>query len=92
MEDEVIEFINRRFKEDCHWQDGNCYYFAVILKARFPRGKIMYDPILNHFLFKYKNKVYDSLGESQIKGLIPWDKYKDFDKSDYNRVVKYCIK
>ena len=32
---EIIEFINRRFKLDCNWTNGNCYYFALILADRF---------------------------------------------------------
>jgi len=26
------------------------------------------------------------------KLVIAWDKYRDFDYLDYNRVVKYCLK
>ena len=43
--DEVLEFIRRRFLQDCHWRDGNCYYFALILKDRFPESRIVYDAI-----------------------------------------------
>lgn len=94
MQDKVLEFINRRFSStDAHWQDGNCYYFATILKERFPSGKIMYDPIANHFLFRYRGKVYDSKGlDTEARKLYDWNKYREFDYLDYNRVVKYCIK
>lgn len=37
----IEEFINRRFPNDCNWLSGNCYYFAIILKDRFPEGNIL---------------------------------------------------
>jgi len=95
LKDSVLEFIFRRFgSTDAHWQDGNCYYFAVILKERFPKGKIIYDPISNHFLFKYRGHIYDSKGldKEEREILYDWDRYENFDKSAYDRVVKYCIK
>ena len=91
---EVIEFIERRFgNHDQSWQNGNCYYFAVILKTRFPEGKIVYDPVDNHFLFKYKNKLYDSNGidKRSMKKVQDWDTYKEFDALDYYYVIKDCI-
>lgn len=71
--DKVLEFISRRFKPDQSWQNGNCYYFSVILKERFPKGKIMYDPVDNHFLFRYRGKLYDSKGldERLLSDVIP---------------------
>jgi hypothetical protein len=45
---EVIEFINRRWKKDANWLDGNCYYFALILKHRFPEGRIWYEADINY--------------------------------------------
>lgn len=90
----ILDFIERRFSDtDAHWQDGNCYYFALILKDRFPSGKIMYDPIDNHFLFKYRGKIYDSKGlDTEERKLYDWSKYRNFDYLDYDRVVKYCLK
>ena len=35
-EEQILAFIKRRFSQDCNWIDGNCYYFATILKTRFP--------------------------------------------------------
>ena len=43
--DEIEEFINRRFKQDCDWLTGNCYYFAATLKIRFPYLEIVYFPV-----------------------------------------------
>lgn len=41
---------------------GFCYYFAVILKNRFPTGTILYDKEAAHFVFSYENKLYDITG------------------------------
>ena len=57
-----IDFINRRFKEDCNWINGNCYYFALILRDRFPGGIIYYDVINGHFIYQYNGNYYDWTG------------------------------
>ena len=49
MEDKILDFIHRRFPEDCHWTDGNCYWFARILEMQFNLS-IYYDPIPGHFV------------------------------------------
>jgi len=61
--DEVVDFIEKRFSKDSDWLNGNCYYFALILKTRFPKGKIYYDTIEGHFVLRYEGKYYDWLGE-----------------------------
>lgn len=94
MKNKILDFIDRRFGDtDSHWQDGNCYYFALILKDRFPSGKIVYDPVDNHFLFKYLGVLYDSKGidNRSNREVIKWDKYREFDEEDYKNVIKYCI-
>ena len=65
---EVLEFTHRRFPVDCHWLDGNCYFFALILLDRFPIGKILYDVIDGHFVCEIDGKKYESdrLALSQI--------------------------
>ncbi len=50
----IIKFIKRRFPNDSNWLNGNCFYFAVILKNRFPKGVIFYDVVIDHFVFMYK--------------------------------------
>lgn len=66
--DEVEDFIKRHFgfEDKCNWQNGNCYYFARILKDRFPDGEIVYCIIEGHFIFQYKNKYYDSRGLLEV--------------------------
>ena len=71
--------------------EGNCYYFAVILREHFG-GEIYYLPIENHFICKIKENFYDITGK-----VIPeeepvcWTTYKDIDELEYNRVIRDCI-
>lgn len=93
MQDKVIEFIRRRFKDDCKWTDGNCYYFAVILKDRFPEGKIHYDVINGHFIFERQYQYYDWTGIANIPHhwLIRWDEFDKYDSLLKDRIVRDCI-
>ena len=89
---EVLNFIKRRFPIDCDWTTGNCYYFAVILKARFPKGIIYYDPVDGHFLFGYKGEMYDYKGKNHnTRYLVEWDKYDEYDKNQKIRIIRDCI-
>jgi hypothetical protein len=58
---EVLEFIDRRFKKDCDWKTGNCYYFAVILAERFRKYEpvLYYDTVDGHFICRVNNIFYD---------------------------------
>lgn len=81
---EIIECFTR----------GNCYWFAFILKNRFQNGQIYYNT-MNHFVFKYKNKLYDITGECTNKwdneGLYNWDKYKKIENnSKYIKLLEHC--
>lgn len=90
--DNIIEFINRRFKKDCNWLDGNCYYFSIILKDRFPSGKILYDVINGHFIFLYNNQYYDWTGCIQPDGyLVEWDKFDEYDSLQKKIIVRDCL-
>lgn len=89
---EVLEFIKRRFSKDCNWINGNCYYFSIILKERFPNGRIIYDPIIGHFMYLIGNKCYDALGSHKIPDTYyDWNKLKEEDISLYNRIKRDCI-
>lgn len=90
--DDVSAFITRRFSGDCNWLSGNCYYFAVILKTRFPEGIIWYDVFYGHFYFQFGEKFYDWEGEVIPKGkLVEWDAFKEYDSSQRERIVRDCI-
>jgi len=90
--EEVIDFINRRFKKDCDWTCGNCYYFAIILKARFPEGIIYYDVLDGHFVFAYQGELYDYNGIIyKTMYLVEWDKFDDYDSNQKQVIVRDCI-
>lgn len=90
---EVIEFIKRRFKTDCNWLSGNCYYFALILQDRFPGGKILYDVINGHFVYWYNGSYYDWTGKVNPDGvLVDWRNFSMYDESQRNVIVRDCIK
>lgn len=96
--DEILEFIKRRFAtvNNC-WLNGNCYYFAVMLKARFPEGKIFYDVVDSHFVFQYQNYYYDWLGwipyynETNQHHLVSWDDFDEYDSLLKQRIIRDCI-
>ena len=72
--------------------NGNCYYFAIILKDRFPEGKIYFDVIWKHFVFQYDNHYYDWTGTVNPDGyLVEWDKFDEYDYLDKERVIRDCI-
>ena len=89
---EIQEFIQRRFQSDCDWISGNCYYFSLILKDRFPDGIIYYDVIDGHFVFKYHESYYDWSGEIHPEGcLVEWDKFDEYDSSQKQVIIRDCI-
>ncbi len=93
IENEVLEFIHRRFPIDCNWLNGNCFFFAVILKNRFPQGTIYYDVINGHFIFKYEDNYYDWTGIIYSDGyLVEWDNFNDYDSLQKQRIINDCIK
>lgn len=92
----IDEFIQRRFGgKDCDWKAGNCYFFAVILKTRFPDGDIYYDTIDGHFVFKLDGEFYDFEGcinsFHDINAVIKWDDFEDYDSLWKCRIVRDCI-
>lgn len=91
--DNIIEFIKRRFKTDCKWLDGNCYYFALILKDRFPGGEIYYDVIYGHFVYGINGQYFDWSGEVTPKGkLVEWEQMEKYDSLVKQRIFEGCLR
>lgn len=91
----VEEFIHRRFPVDNNWTNGNCYYFAVILKARFPKAIIYYDVLDGHFIVKIGFHFYDWTGkiiEKHKKFYVKWEDMPKYDTGVYARICSGCIK
>ena len=99
MNDQVIEFINRRFSNESNWLSGNCYYFAIILKERFCNhdSELYYDLIEGHFTCKIDGTFYDWQGivnydsEYATKYVKKWSTYHIEDEIHWNRIVKDVI-
>ena len=97
MEQQVIDFIHRRFPDKSDWMTGNCYFFAQILVSRFS-GDIVYDPIEGHFLFYgYDENFYDWSGKrdytkEQISKFVMWPGYTARDPHHHSRIWRDCIK
>ena len=95
--DRVEEFIRRRFEEDYNWTTGRCYFFAIILKDIFPGGKIFYDPVAGHFIYRLSGKFYDWTGcreytKKEIEHFYDWETLANWDILLYKRIERDCIK
>lgn len=91
---EVETFIKKfkfsHIKELEHiFMNGNCYYFAIILKERF-NGEIYYLPIQNHFICKIENEYYDIMGKAKMdEHPYQWSKYPD--PKEKKRIIRDCV-
>ncbi len=91
---QVLEFIKRRFPIDNKWTDGNCYYFAVILKSRFSEGIILYDVIDGHFVTHIDGQNYDWSGIVSDEGkhyYVEWDIFDQYDELQKQSIINQCI-
>lgn len=87
-----IEKFITLFDNDEKYMNGLCYWFAYILKGRFPQGEIWYDQIENHFYYVIEHIAYDVRGIVNLPITAKrWDEYENYDSLDYQRVVKYCV-
>lgn len=92
MNDEVLEFIERRWKgKNSSFLNENCYWFARILKARFFYLKIYYLPVEGHFVAGYNNIYYDANGVVETSNpIISLDEIRRTDYSWYDRLMRDC--
>lgn len=89
---EIEEFIRRRWPQDCNWLNGNCYWFAAILRARFPFLSIYYDAIDGHFVAGALDTYFDWTGKTSIsQGTYLLDEIAKNDKQWYRRLLRDCI-
>jgi hypothetical protein len=78
---------------ECFTQ-GHCYWFAFILSNRFPEGEIYYNT-MNHFIFKYNNRLYDITGDCTDKWdneyLYSWNEYQKLENgSEHLSLLEQC--
>lgn len=96
MNQEVLNFIKKfKFAHKCELEEvfteGNCYYFAIILKERFKNANIQYDPVYGHFVAKINNRLYDITGDvtETYTNVTP---FEDVDESQKKRIIRDCIR
>lgn len=99
----ILDFIakfnsrERLFVLKDTFTNGFCYYFAVILKTRFPEVVIYYDQIDGHFISLYEGKFYDITGHlakydtMNRGGLWRWDRLESEDELLFDRVWNDCV-
>lgn len=69
---------------------GCCYWFACIICNRFENAKMMYDPIINHFVAQIGDRLYDITGDVTDKyRVVEWEHFDD--ELEKQRIVDYCI-
>ena len=99
-EEEIIKFINKFQTAGMtdNFINGFCYWFAVILRNRFPEMRIFYDLIDGHF-FCYDPETkycYDAIGKFKqtypLSRYADWEEYSSIDPIHYNRISELCIK
>ncbi len=89
---EILSFIEKRWKKDANWLDGNCYWFAHILKTRFPFLEIYYLPIVGHFICGDDESFYDWTGVvNPEEEPILFNLIAETDPLWYDRIVRDCI-
>lgn len=96
----VEKFINKfKFLHPIAAEDlflyGDCYYFAIILKERFPDAIIKYLVIDNHFVAEIDGRLYDIRGDItdivDMSQLISWSDMESYDELLYKRIIRDCI-
>jgi len=89
---EILEFIHRRFPTDCNWINGNCFWFASILKARFEYLSIYYLPIIGHFVTGALGTYFDWTGQIfPEEAPLLLDELCKNDEKWYWRLLRDCI-
>ena len=92
MQDEVLEFINRRWQCDAGWLTGNCYWFAAILCKRFPHLEVFYLPVEGHFVAGINGRYYDWGGEYKPEQKpISLFEIQNTDPAWYHRLIRDCV-
>lgn len=93
---EVTNFIHRRFQDNCKWMDGNCYWFAHILCARFSFLSMYYCPVEGHFVAGAFGTYFDWLGEVKedrheiLKHVTLLADIEKIDPPYYARLMRDC--
>ena len=82
--------VRRAFTEGC------CYWFAYILKGRFPESaRIIYLPEASHFVTKIGEKFYDITGNVTKKYARnkkeDWEEFQKYEQKKAEKIGKECL-
>lgn len=91
--DKIIDFIRRRFHDDNHWTDGNCYWAAWILCEQFKSLSMYYCSDIGHFVAGDGNTFYDGHGQfvpEDVHDIIPLSEIKKSDPLWFERLMRDC--
>lgn len=94
-EEEILYFIGHFKKAAEVFTTGCCYWFAYILKGRFPEAEFIYLPVTGHFVSRIGGRLYDATGdvtecyENEMQ--IPWDEMDKFDPNVRKSVERDVI-
>ena len=92
MKNEILDFINRRWRIDANWTNGNCFWFASILNLRFPQTEIYYLPIIGHFIIYDGENYYDWNGiYLPEEKPISWKDLRELDSLWAERLMRDCF-
>lgn len=99
--EELLNFIRRRFPNEELWATSNCYWFAQLLnhwcslKDRYAIRYLVYDVVYEHFYLYYNGWYYDWYGahESVPNGGydVRWSNFEQYDDLQYDRVIEDYI-
>ena len=90
---DIIAVFNHGIS-DCNWMDGNCFYYAYMLKQIFPLGTIVYDVIYGHFMLRYMDRYFDYTGEREYDPewyIVEFDKLDQYDVKVEERIYRDVI-
>lgn len=91
MQNEILNFIKRRWSIDANWTNGNCFWFAKILQLRFPQLQIYYLPIIGHFITSDGENYYDWNGiYLPEEEPINWEELRNSDFLWAERLIRDC--
>ena len=90
--EQINAFVEKRFQPDCNWTSGNSFYFATILKTRFPELEIYYLPIVGQFVTGAEGTYYDYHGEVEVgESPIKFSTMQISDPAYYARILRDCV-
>lgn len=94
-EEEILYFIGHFRKAVETFTTGCCYWFAYILKGRFPEAELIYLPVTGHFVSRIGGRFYDATGDVtecyENETQIPWEEMDKFDSNVRKSVERDVI-